>query len=85
MMYIIVTVENFFAGEKPQMCGVWKSFCGAKWSKKMQACFVSEMFSTRISSPWIDQFAWNLPNLKDDQLEDLEEQVFLLTYKEHPL
>ena len=67
------------------MCGVWKSFCGAKWSKKMQACFVIEMFSTRIFSPWIDQFAWNLPNLKDDQLEDLEEQVFLLTYKEHPL
>ena len=45
----------------------------------MQACFVSEMFSTRIFSQWIDQFAWNLPNLKDDQLEDLEEQVFLLT------
>ena len=51
----------------------------------MQACFVIKMFSTRIFSPWIDQFAWNLPNLKDDQLEDLEEQVFLLTYKEHPL
>ena len=37
--------------------------------------WVFNQFSTRISSPWnvqIDRFARNSPNLKDDQLEDLE-------------
>ena len=43
-------VPYYFAGEKPQVCGVWKRFCGAKWSKKMQARFVIEIFLDALAS-----------------------------------